>query len=162
MSLKVRAQLVSPLAAAVLPRPGPGVLYLELDGDFFPAKNWSDRVLPVLGWWMENALALSYPGASIRNVFMDGPYVFTTTRVSEEDQLVVSLYGRSGEPLGDRSIQYSRYLASLRGAAKTVLQQARQLGFKDSEDLRTLETRLVHIERLEADSGERKRKHGGQ
>ncbi len=146
--------------ARLSPREGPeraprasvsGVLYLEFDGAFFPGENWVDYVLPVLGWWMEGAPRLFQPDQDVKNVFMDGAQAFVLRRVAGSDALAVRLVDGGGAVLDQFTVHYSRYLTGLRGAARSVLREIRDRGLPGSEDVSTLETRLEHLLRLEAE-----------
>jgi hypothetical protein len=47
-------------------------------------------------------------------------------------------------------ISYARYLAALRGAAKSILNELTELGLSGNPEASTLETRLEHLMQLES------------
>lgn len=128
-----------------------GLLFVEVNGLYFPAENWGDYVLPVLGWWLENAIKLNFPDSEVKNIFMDGPYSFRLCRSTGSDTVRLTLYQDDIAIPGEYTISYPRLLAEHRGAAKSVLNEIRSIRLCGKLDSSILETRLEHIIRLEAD-----------
>lgn len=60
-------------------------IWVILDGDDFPKKNWNDFVIVILGWWAAALLRL-LRDASEREMlnFMDGPYSIEITKVGSD------------------------------------------------------------------------------
>jgi hypothetical protein len=126
-----------------------GTLYLQIGDAYFPTEGWVDLVVPTLGWWMDNALRLSSPDAGVVNRFMDGAYQIRIARPADSMQLLLELTdGKRAvhEPL---TVDFARYLAALRGAAKSVLREVRMMGLPLSPDISSMETGLEHLQRLE-------------
>jgi len=128
-----------------------GLLFIEVDGVYFPARNWGDYVLPVLGWWIENAMRLNLPDSEVKNIFMDGPYAFRLRRSANSDDVRLTFQDGDLVLPGEYTISYKRYLAAHRGAAKGILNEIMDMGLRKSLDVSTLETRLEHLLRLEAE-----------
>ena len=62
-----------------------GVIFLELHGGAFPAKDWSDFPVIILGWWIDAWLQLEVPTRrEVQWRFMDGPHVATLTKVTRD------------------------------------------------------------------------------
>ncbi len=128
-----------------------GLLFIEVDGFYFPAKNWGDYVLPVLGWWIENLMRLTLPDSEVKNIFMDGPYSFRLRRSGTNDDVHLTFHDGDLILPGEYMISYKRCLAAHRGAAQHVLNEIKEMGLSTSKDISTLETRLDHLLRLEAE-----------
>jgi hypothetical protein len=128
-----------------------GHLYLEIGDAFFPAKGWGDYVIPVLARWIENAQRLVLAEQAVANTVMDGTYTFSMLRRSGSDEVEVTLRENASTMTGRHTISYVRYLATLRGAAKIVLKELRNLGYTGGGEAGTLQTRLEHLLRLEAE-----------
>lgn len=51
------------------------VVYFDFDGERqFPINKWSDFVVVIATWWLEELPRLSFIGAKSSFSFMDGPY----------------------------------------------------------------------------------------
>jgi YD repeat-containing protein len=72
-------------------------------------------------------------------------------RRSGSDEVEVTLRENASTMTGRHTISYARYLATLRGAAKIVLKELRNLGYTGGGEAGTLQTRLEHLLRLEAE-----------
>lgn len=127
-----------------------GVLFVEVGDLYFPAQHWGDYVVPVLGWWLDSAMSLSLPDHEARFIVMDGPYAMRMRRAAGTDSVRLTLW-RNGQRIDehDHSISYMRCLAALRGAAKCVLNELRELGYSCDGETGTLQARLEHLLRLE-------------
>src|SRR5262245_61483875 len=68
-----------------------GRLCIEVDGLYFPAEGWHDLVIPVLYWWLENAMRLHLPDSDVKNIFMDGSYEFRMRRAVGSDDVLLTL-----------------------------------------------------------------------
>ena len=128
-----------------------GTLFFEVNGIYFPAENWGDYVLPVLGWWIENATKLSFPGSEVKNIFMDGSYSFRLYRRATSDDVRLTLYRDDAIIPGEYMVSYRRLLAEHRGAAKSVINEIKSMGLELGQEGAILATRLEHLIRLEAD-----------
>lgn len=51
-----------------------GKIYVVIDGDAFPEREWSDSVVPVLLAWADAISSLRSGAASVGIRFLDGPY----------------------------------------------------------------------------------------
>lgn len=121
-----------------------------MDGTYFPSQGWGDYIVPVLGWWMENAMRLLLPDQTVKNIFMDGACWFSLRRTSGSDDVLLVLYEDERNVTGEFTISYTRCLATLRGAAKSVLHELRDMGFSCEGESTVIQSRLEHIIRLEA------------
>ena len=134
-----------------------GPLYLQIGEDeFFPFEDATTVVAVVLGWWINNAMRLLLPDSAVDNITMDSSASFQTERAAGTDDVTLRLCDSDGRSRGQYVVSYKRYLASLRGAAKSLLHEIEAhslLGHSDAEPLRD---NVTHIERLE----ERIKTHG--
>ena len=128
-----------------------GTLFIGLGDVCFPAQHWGDYVLPTLNWWIENAQRLNFAEQDVKNIFMDGPYTFHLRRSRGRDDLSITLGEGVRRTTGVYTISYRRYLATLRGAAKSVLNELKEFGFRIQGEAAGLQSRLEHLERLEAE-----------
>lgn len=52
-----------------------GNIYFDVDGQFYPEKNWSDFLQIVLGWWVNDfIISQKRVNENFEFRFMDGPY----------------------------------------------------------------------------------------
>lgn len=149
--LKIHARISpTPLERAAPQGSVSGRLFVEVDGVFFPDHDWFDFVLPVLGWWLEDATRLNSPALEVKSRFMDGPHELHLVRaVGAADVLLTLCKNGRSEPT-QYMISYARYLAALRGAARSVLNELTELGWRGAPEASTLETRLDHLMQLES------------
>jgi len=128
-----------------------GTLFIEIGDVYFPAHGWGDFVVPVLDWWMEEAMKLTLPGVEARNIFMDGPYAFSLCRVPASGIVTLFLYRDGKTIFAQFTIDYGRYLATLRGAGKSVLRDVETKGYRGHGEVESLLSRLDQLMRLESD-----------
>jgi len=128
-----------------------GRLYIEVDGVYFPTEGWYDYVVPVLCWWIDNAMRLYLPDSEVKNICMDGPYTFYMRRSVGSDEVLLTLREDARSVTGQYTISYKRCLATFRGAAKTVLNELRELGVEEQGETSNLRSSLVQLERLESE-----------
>ena len=149
--LKVHARISpTPLEKATPQGSVSGRLFVEVDGIHFPEYDWFDFVLPVLGWWLEDATRLNSPGLEVKSRFMDGPHELRLVRAAGAADVLLTLC-KNGRPEPTQYvIGYARYLAALRGAARSVLNELTELGLSGNPEASTLETRLEHLMQLES------------
>ena len=67
-----------------------GGMYFDTRGSFFPAEHWNDRILMVLGFWLENLYTIKKSeSATVYMNFINGPYALKT--VCENETIVLNL-----------------------------------------------------------------------
>jgi hypothetical protein len=96
-------------------------------------------------------MKLILPDSEAKNIFMDGPYTFSLRRRSGSDEASLTLHEDSRTTSGQFTISYERCLATLRGAAKSVLNELGDLGYGGHGEAETLRSRLEHLVRLESE-----------
>ena len=80
-----------------------GVIFFRMLGKPFPADDWSDFPIVLLGWWLE-ALASLYLGQDRCELeFMDGPYAVFVSR--NGDETIRLAPHRNGLPSGEEVIE---------------------------------------------------------
>jgi len=126
-----------------------GHLYLRIDEDWFPAKNWVDYVLPVLAQWLQNVTVLYAPDSEVKNRFMDGSMCFAVRRPAASTELTVEFDFGGQRSKSQHQVSVSRYLASLRGAARDVLQQIDARNLPHGPDVVDLASLLQQVLGLE-------------
>lgn len=132
-----------------------GILYLQVDDTFFPYEGAGTYVVENLGFWMESAMILIRPESEIKNIYKDNNCEFYISRAAGSDCMTIRLHDHDGRLMSSRVISYKRYLAALRGAAKSLLNEIDEKGLDGGADTDTLRDRLKHLERLEASIKER-------
>src|SRR5712675_1597226 len=103
-----------------------GVIYVELESSAFPAREWSDFPVIILGWWTEALLQLEVPTRrEVKWRFMDGPHSLTLTKVERA--------------ISSGAWAFERVQNSLCEAAERVISYCEQhkMSAKDLETLRT-------------------------
>ncbi len=133
-----------------------GKLCLQVQDVYLPAANWIDLVVPVLTWWIDSALGLATPDARVVNRFMDGTYQILITRSAGQPTIAITLTNHGRAVAGPFSVPLERYLAALRGAAKSILHEIHREALPHSLDIASLVGALDHLERFE----EQIREHG--
>ena len=128
-----------------------GTLFIQAGDVYFPAHGWGDYVIPVLYWWLDNAMRLYLPDSEVKNICMDGPYTFCTRRSAGSDDVLLTLREDARNITGQYTISYGRCLAAFRGAAKSVLNELRDLGVAEQGETLTLRSSLEQLERLESE-----------
>ena len=91
-----------------------GNIWLVIGGCEFPALQWNDFVVVILGWWVESLLRLLRNSSTKETVnFMDGPYVVEVSRTPSGGLHLRALEGSnrsieraSGEALIDDSVSH--------------------------------------------------------
>jgi hypothetical protein len=134
-----------------------GPLYLQIGEDeFFPFEGATTVIICVLGWWIDNAMRLLLPDSDVDNITMDSSAYFRARRAPGTDDVTVRLYDSNGQPCGEYIVSYRRYLASLRGAAKGLLNEIDAQSLTHHSGVEPLREHVAHIQRLE----ERIKTHG--
>jgi hypothetical protein len=57
-----------------------GVVFIDFDGTYFPAEQWSDFPVVLANWWLATLVPLRDAGAPVILRFMDGPYSMSARR----------------------------------------------------------------------------------
>lgn len=151
--LKVRARTTSETFERMRAKRSPtGVIFIEVDGFCFPERDWDDFVVDVLVGWIDNAIQLGSSVVEFDNWFMDGPLSVRTRRDDvATDSLAVTLR-RNDEPFVPEvfHVDLRRYVAELRGAAKSVLNEITKGGFADGREAAALQRQMKALARFEA------------
>lgn len=119
-----------------------GRLWLVLDGHAFPDRRWSDLIVVVLGWWVEELLQTQNEETAMTLLFMDGPYSVRLRAPSEGDSWSVSLLRDRGPIDARREAAGTVELAQLRtavlAAAHDVITACRKKGWSDDPEVTKL------------------------
>lgn len=127
-----------------------GRLCIQIDNVYFPTENWYDYVVPVLGWWIDNAMRLYLPESEVTSIVMDGSYEIRMRRAAGADDVRLTLYENGKARPDQYIIGYGRCLAALRGAAKSVLNELKDLGVDERGEIWSLRNTLDQVIRLES------------
>jgi hypothetical protein len=76
-----------------------GTIFFRVQDRPFPADDWSDFPIVVLGWWLEAVTSLYSGRDSCEFEFMDGPYSVVVSKIDGEVIRVAP--HRNGAPDGD-------------------------------------------------------------
>lgn len=126
-----------------------GRIWLVLDDYAFPERGWSDLVVVVLCWWIEQLLQVeSEDGAAMTLLFMDGPYSVRLREPSEDDVWSVSLLRDrgplAGKPEAAGVAQREQFAASVVSVAREVVAACRKKGWSDDQEVLKL-ARLADV-----------------
>jgi len=117
-----------------------GRIWLVLDDHAFPERGWSDLVVVVLGWWIEELLRTeSTDDTTMTLLFMDGPYSVRLRAPAEGDVWSVSLLrdrgpaDRKREAVG--STDLGEFAAAVLTVAREVIAACRQKGWSDDREV---------------------------
>lgn len=137
-----------------------GRVWFVLDGQVFPERRWSDLIVKVLGWWIEELLrAQSTDETSMTLLFMDGPYSVRLREQSEDDPWSVSFLRDRG-PVDARreavgSVELEQFARSVLGAAREVVAACRAKGWSDDPEVvklvRLIDSLATHASEQEVD-----------
>ncbi|HKY49947.1 MAG TPA: hypothetical protein VJP45_01705 [Candidatus Limnocylindria bacterium] len=112
-----------------------------LDGFAFPERAWSDLVVVVLGWWIEELLRpQSIDERTMTLSFIDGPYS-VRLRARDAGEWSVSLVRDAGPTAGKGEvgvIERAQFAASLLAAAREVVAACRARGWSEDREVRKL------------------------
>jgi hypothetical protein len=128
-----------------------GELHIEVDDLCFPTEGWHDYVTPVLCWWIENAMRVYLPDSEVKSICMDGAYEFSMRRGAGGDEVSLTLREDHHTVIGHFTVSYKRCLATLRGAAKSVINELAEMGLTRLGEASGLPGYLEQLERLESE-----------
>ena len=117
-----------------------GRVWLVLDDYAFPEPAWSDLIVVVLGWWIEELLQIQSADQPTMNLlFMDGPYSVRLRAPSEGDAWAVSLLRDRG-PIGSNPeaagfAQRGQLAASVLNVAREVITACQRKGWSDDQEV---------------------------
>jgi hypothetical protein len=113
-----------------------GAIWMDFNGEPFPADGWNDLIVVVTGWWVGALLRLVSGERSRENVpFMDGPY---SVEVSIDPSRMLRFRGlRSGRQTASCEELARDFIPALIAQSRALLYACRQQGFcsKDVEEL---------------------------
>ena len=120
-----------------------GRVWFVLDDYAFPERGWSDLVVVVLGWWIEQLLQIeSQDGATMTLLFMDGPYSAQLRAPSENDIWSVSLLRDrgplAGKPEAAGLADHERFATRLLNVSREVVAACQRKGWSDDQEVRKL------------------------
>jgi hypothetical protein len=129
-------------------RPATGNIWLVINGHAFPAPQWNDFIVVILGWWAESLLRLLRNSSTKETVnFMDGPYAVEVSKTSSGGLHFRALEGanRSIERASGEgpALQFIRELIS---QSRDVLEGCRRQRWW-SEDAEKLESSLDALQK---------------
>lgn len=120
-----------------------GRIWFVLDDHVFPERKWSDLIVVVLGWWIEELLrAQSTDETSMTLLFMDGPYSVRMREPAEGDVWSVSFLRDRGPvdarrgPVGSADLE--EFARSLLTTAREVVAACRAKGWSDDPEVMKL------------------------
>ena len=116
-----------------------GRIWLVLDDYAFPERGWSDLIVVVLGWWIEQLLQMGSAEDTMTLQFMDGPYSARMQAPSEGDMWSVYLL-RDRAPLGSKreaagAAERTQFAARVLTAAREVVDACRRKGWTDDHEV---------------------------
>lgn len=125
--------------------------YVEVNGEPFPEKGWSDLASGVITWWMAAFIEMVKDDKpSARNPFMDGPYSFICTK--KDHQLVLTFHTHDNEDyslLPPTALTIEEYKHELLHAANTVIRLTESFGVPEDDhslkSVKTMKERLLAI-----------------
>lgn len=124
-----------------------GRIFLRLDDECFPERDWSDFPVVLLGWWIAGLLTLmDKRNSSVECLFMDGPFAFRLSRLTS-DLLEVTVGRRDGESRKMGTIVMVDLAISLQIAAEQTLESCRSRGWT-SRDIETLQEQADAMRKL--------------
>jgi hypothetical protein len=135
-------------------------VWFVLDDHVFPERRWSDLIVVVLGWWIEELLrAQSTDETSMTLLFMDGPYSVRMREPSEGDAWSVSFLRDRGPADARRaavgSADLEEFGRSLLTAAREVVVTCRARGWADDPEVvklgRLVDSLASHASEQEVD-----------
>jgi hypothetical protein len=137
-----------------------GRVWFVLDGQVFPERRWSDLIVKVLGWWIEELLrGQSTDETSMTLLFMDGPYSVRLREQSGADLWSVSFLRDRG-PVDARreavgSTELGQFARSVLTAAREVVAACRANGWSDDPEVvklaRLIDSLAMHASEQEVD-----------
>lgn len=127
-----------------------GEIFIEVGAFFFPEQGWDDFVIAVLAGWIENSLRLRYSVIEIENRFMDGPWSFHVRREIDSKLISITLH-RDDQLFKNEKfvIPIKRYIASLRGASRDLLNHLKRRAVTSGPDVSNLITQTEALIRFE-------------
>jgi hypothetical protein len=124
-----------------------GEIWLEIAGDVFPDKHWSDFPVIILSWWLDALFKLwSAKKKHGECLFMDGPYSFEVSK--EEDGFLLRCYSdahSTKECEWEGPVDLAALLRQVLDAASTIIKECRRHGWATG-DTEALESRWVYID----------------
>lgn len=117
-----------------------GRIWFVLDEHVFPERRWSDLIVVVLGWWIEELLRTQATDeTSMTLLFMDGPYSVRMREPAEGDVWSVSFLRDRG-PVDARraavgSADLEQFARSLLTAAREVVAACRARGWSEDPEI---------------------------
>jgi hypothetical protein len=132
-----------------------GTLYVQIGDAFFPGEGSGTYVTWSLDAWMQDAMKLLLPDTDVQSIYMDSNAIMCLRRRAGSDDVTVRFYDHDGSLMSEHVVSYKRYLAALRGAAKSLLHEIEEQGLHAGPAADTLRDRITHIERLEVHIKER-------
>ncbi|MCM2333536.1 MAG: hypothetical protein NDI82_06275 [Anaeromyxobacteraceae bacterium] len=123
-----------------------GHLFLEIGGDTFPAADWSDFPVVVLGWWNRAVLDLQRTGASCSCMFMDGPFEFGLKRIGPNawELRLIERRAAAVHVVRSERVSPAEVLLAVHSAADAVLKFCKERSWSstDVDDLRAARNAL--------------------
>jgi hypothetical protein len=126
-----------------------GPIWIELDSQAFPGREWGDFPVVILGWWLQEIRALVTSQSTICECsFMDGPYKFLINPLRKKEWHITCIketINEKGEDVENSILETAlspkNYVSELLKAADDVVKVCNQNNWK-SKDLMNLEQEL--------------------
>ncbi len=124
-----------------------GVLAVEVNGRWFPERDWNDFPVVVLGWWLQSWRQVAQ-GSSASFRFMDGPYSFAAYWQGNRLCLALQDEHKNGaDPELVGALSPETVGRAIESAAAAVLRACHHAGWSGA-DVDTLKRELAPAERL--------------
>jgi len=117
-----------------------GRVWLVLDGYAFPERAWSDLIVVILGWWIEELLRVQAADETTMTLlFMDGPYSVRLRAPTDGDTWSVSLL-RDRAPADLKRdatglVERAQFATAVVAAARDVIDACRRKGWSDDREV---------------------------
>lgn len=123
-----------------------GRLSVTIDGLDYPEKEWSDFIVIVLSWWIDEILSiLKQESDNAICEFMDGSYEFAIDRIDQRDWKISFVEKiKSGKRQANITINSSMVTDSLLKTSRRVLQACKANHWTDSV-IKNFENKIQHL-----------------
>jgi len=128
--------------------PATGKVYFRFGDIDFPDGDWSDFVVRVVGWWLEDVTKLIEEGVGVILRFMDGPFAVRLEPSTQLDRWRATAQYHDA-PLRElpegMEVDSTALTVSLREAGRALLAECNRRGV-ESRDVKNLATALDAFE----------------
>lgn len=120
-------------------------IYFQIGDSFYPAENWDDFSVVILGWWLQEARCIK-PVGRFDFRFMDGPYHFEVGLIKD----TCNINFISEDYIRERSVfshqmKYKDFLDLLKKCADLLIRNL-PVGAEKLEDVVLLKDRFKQLQ----------------